>query len=201
MTVTFLWLLFGLFGISKTFTAEIVLPIQSTFKIVHSIRVYQRLGRSQQQWREITPPDLRCTTSTEVKERCVANPVMPSPESKTRAEQMVGQHGKLLTWSHDGTMFVFVDRNPSIQPPKPYPWGCDDCFFPDLKVARTSDARVLATIRLPEFGEHWNYPDSSTWSPDGQTLLVGAQAGSSDSHRSEERRVGKECRSRWSPYH
>ena len=22
-----------------------------------------------------------------------------------------------------------------------------------------------------------------------------------DSHRSEERRVGKECRSRWSPYH
>ena len=81
-------------------------------------------------------------------------------------------------------MFAFVDRNPSIPPPKPYPWGCADCFFPDLKVVRTSDARVLATIRLPEFGEHWNYPDSITWSPDGQTLLVGAQAGSSDSHYS-----------------
>ena len=26
-------------------------------------------------------------------------------------------------------------------------------------------------------------------------------SGSDDFHRSEERRVGKECRSRWSPYH
>src|SRR5213594_798595 len=112
------WLLFGLFGISKTLTAEIVLPIQSTFKIVNSIRVYQPVGRSQQQWREITPPDLRSTASTEVKERCIANPVMPSPENKTRAEQMIGQQGKLLTWSQDGTMFAFVDRNPSIPPPK-----------------------------------------------------------------------------------
>src|SRR5437867_11039203 len=84
---------------------------------------------------------------------------------------MVGQHGKLLMWSHDGTMFAFVDRNPSIQPPQPYPWGCDDCFFPDLNVVRTSDARVLATIRLPEFGEHRNYPDSSTWSPDGSQIV------------------------------
>src|SRR6058998_3200389 len=136
MTMILRWLLFGLFGISKTLTAEIVLPIQSTFKIVHSIRVYQRIGRSHQQWREVTPPDLQSTTSTEVKGRCIANPVMPSPENKTRAEQMVGQHGKLLTWSHDGAMFAFVDRNPSIPPPKPYPWGCDDCFFPDLKVVR-----------------------------------------------------------------
>src|SRR5258707_11875994 len=27
------------------------------------------------------------------------------------------------------------------------------------------------------------------------------ESGSNDSQRSEERRVGKECRSRWSPYH
>src|SRR2546422_8648533 len=31
---------------------------------------------------------------------------------------------------------------------------------------------------------------------DGAQLIFGA-----DYHRSEERRVGKECRSRWSPYH
>ena len=32
---------------------------------------------------------------------------------------------------------------------------------------------------------------------------IGAQAGTflADGFRSEERRVGKECRSRWSPYH
>src|SRR3712207_7033849 len=29
----------------------------------------------------------------------------------------------------------------------------------------------------------------------------GAQTGALRRHRSEERRVGKECRSRWSPYH
>ena len=28
-----------------------------------------------------------------------------------------------------------------------------------------------------------------------------AEAGSEEAERSEERRVGKECRSRWSPYH
>ena len=36
-------------------------------------------------------------------------------------------------------------------------------------------------------------PDSS-WSAD-------LEAGSDFKERSEERRVGKECRSRWSPYH
>jgi hypothetical protein len=83
-------------------------------------------------------------------------------------------------------MFAYVDRNPSVPAPKPDPWGpgCD-CFFPDLKVIRASDASVLATIRLPEFGEHWNFPETITWSPDGQTLLVGAEAGSSGSHYSD----------------
>src|SRR2546426_520397 len=36
--------------------------------------------------------------------------------------------------------------------------------------------------------------------PDELEELVGNQAEQAD-HRSEERRVGKECRSRWSPYH
>src|ERR1035441_9575341 len=36
----------------------------------------------------------------------------------------------------------------------------------------------------------------------GVGVALGVQGGLfSDSHRSEERRVGKECRSRWSPYH
>ena len=34
----------------------------------------------------------------------------------------------------------------------------------------------------------------------GQNLIYGA-IGTGHAHRSEERRVGKECRSRWSPYH
>ena len=39
----------------------------------------------------------------------------------------------------------------------------------------------------------WNYPVHLSLMP-----LIGAIAGG---NRSEERRVGKECRSRWSPYH
>ena len=35
-------------------------------------------------------------------------------------------------------------------------------------------------------------------SPSNKTLIIAA---GQDPHRSEERRVGKECRSRWSPYH
>src|SRR6201995_6116304 len=42
------------------------------------------------------------------------------------------------------------------------------------------------------------------WSNDGNwhhVALVLPSGGSKTSDRSEERRVGKECRSRWSPYH
>ena len=35
----------------------------------------------------------------------------------------------------------------------------------------------------------------------GEMLVVMGLSGSGKSTRSEERRVGKECRSRWSPYH
>ena len=38
--------------------------------------------------------------------------------------------------------------------------------------------------------------------PDGYTLFAATEASlTMNPHRSEERRVGKECRSRWSPYH
>ena len=46
--------------------------------------------------------------------------------------------------------------------------------------------------------------DSIVWYTDGSKMDSGAGAGiytENCSIRSEERRVGKECRSRWSPYH
>src|SRR5689334_14874844 len=115
------WLLFGLFGISTILTAEPIFPIQSTFKIVYAIRIYQRVGSSHEQWREMTPPDLRTRPSTETKEGCTAGSVTPSPEDKSRAEGIVGQHGRLLTWSQDGTMYTYVDRDPAIPYPNPSP--------------------------------------------------------------------------------
>src|SRR5438477_4610676 len=48
---------------------------------------------------------------------------------------------------------------------------------------------------------HWQNVPSNLW-PAPSTLHVPPQLGRMGlSHRSEERRVGKECRSRWSPYH
>src|SRR5256885_9644565 len=35
----------------------------------------------------------------------------------------------------------------------------------------------------------------------GQTVALVGRSGAGKTTRSEERRVGKECRSRWSPYH
>ena len=36
---------------------------------------------------------------------------------------------------------------------------------------------------------------------DGEVILYRVNAGGTQVNRSEERRVGKKCRSRWSPYH
>ena len=46
--------------------------------------------------------------------------------------------------------------------------------------------------------DYGTYSDASVDYPDfGHALAKGIESG----ERSEERRVGKECRSRWSPYH
>lgn len=59
----------------------------------------------------------------------------------------------------------------------------------DISPQDAAHRRVTGTVEF----------DSRAIGPGGLFLaLPGARA---DGHRSEERRVGKECRSRWSPYH
>src|SRR4029079_14506127 len=43
-------------------------------------------------------------------------------------------------------------------------------------------AELPTDTRPPAKSEHWNYLTSITASPDGKLLLVGSEAGSSDSH-------------------
>jgi len=55
----------------------------------------------------------------------------------------------------------------------------------------------------PDFVVHAaaSYKDPDAWGPDVSTNALGTANVVRASQRSEERRVGKECRSRWSPYH
>ena len=54
---------------------------------------------------------------------------------------------------------------------------------------------VLYEYRLEEFNENWNKTQP------GENRIQYHHLAPGNYTRSEERRVGKECRSRWSPYH
>src|SRR2546430_17732062 len=77
-----------------------------------------------------------------------------------------------------------------------------------LPLASDHAARVEISAALSE-GSFANWPIRGSANHGGMVFCSTAQriapekghACSYDSNRSEERRVGKECRSRWSPYH
>src|ERR1035437_10742073 len=74
------------------------------------------------------------------------------------------------------------------------------------RFAETSFARALAAQKsrflageiVPVVSEKF---ELQGYKPRGIQLPRGVDQVADDTHRSEERRVGKECRSRWSPYH
>src|SRR3712207_9344640 len=63
--------------------------------------------------------------------------------------------------------------------------------FPDYTNPCFSDAKLTTKKEMLK-----NYRDWHKLFPENKAILYFATEG-----RSEERRVGKECRSRWSPYH
>src|SRR5256885_6785609 len=80
-------------------------------------------------------------------------------------------------------------------------WSSDVC---------SSDLRELKSKEADESLSDWTRPlPDGSCPPELKTLLLEAVNGPHhpmpeeyfDKLRSEERRVGKECRSRWSPYH
>ena len=67
--------------------------------------------------------------------------------------------------------------------------------IPDLDLA---DPELPSVARLEALALE---AEAAAVSVKGVTKSAGASAGAGIASRSEERRVGKECRSRWSPYH
>jgi hypothetical protein len=203
-------LLFAAAAVSVVSSQLTVLAVQSSNRILYAIRVYQTKGPSQVDWFEMTVPDRQSTKLADDKSLpCVDPAASVSPAAVKKAEAVMEDNGKLLTWSSDGTLFAYVARDPSIAAPETNPWGCNDCFYSVVKLVRAGDAKLLAKIPLPPFSDRWNYAQEMKWSPNGNVLLVGAEAGSSDSHFSDYwlldwakqtwRYLGGGNRAKWSP--
>src|SRR2546430_12385408 len=70
-----------------------------------------------------------------------------------------------------------------------------------LGVVRDSTQGVVAGAHIVATNVQTNFKQETVSAADGSFRILALPAGVYKLTRSEERRVGKECRSRWSPYH
>src|SRR6266576_2460886 len=81
---------------------------------------------------------------------------------------------------------------------------CVGCYKPikvNVCVLFFFSSRRRHTISLRDWSSDVCSSDLDARGPSGRSLTPGVRRRTRDALRSEERRVGKECRSRWSPYH
>src|SRR3712207_7328270 len=79
-------------------------------------------------------------------------------------------------------------------------WSSDVCSS-DLTVEQLLSWEARVNRRLLEVAEAAADPGVIAEARQKADLAASSASGKSADLRSEERRVGKECRSRWSPYH
>ena len=124
-----------------------------------------------------------------------------SPEAKAQAQHLVHNLSEALkarienlAWMSDETKAKAVEKWASFTPKIGYPDKWRD--WSGLSTDRSSYiANLLAASRFNyrfELDKIGKPVDKTEWGMSPQTV---------NAYRSEERRVGKECRSRWSPYH
>src|SRR3712207_9454844 len=77
----------------------------------------------------------------------------------------------------------------------------DPTYFDPIKAAGAGYVVVVQDVRGRYASEGEFVPFVSEYEDGHDTVEWAAGLPGSDGRRSEERRVGKECRSRWSPYH
>src|SRR5256885_8688620 len=99
-----------------------------------------------------------------------------------------------------GAVFFFFQAEDGIRDYKVT--GVQTCALPISKrvgseIAGAISSRQISPGRIvtPET------PPSGMWVTSAELIVTGIAADWTHTMRSEERRVGKECRSRWSPYH
>ena len=93
---------------------------------------------------------------------------------------------KLISWNVNGLRACvqkgFLD----------YFRAADADFF-CIQESKLQEGQII--LDLPDYHQYWNYAEKKGYS--GTAIFAKKEP----LNRSEERRVGKECRSRWSPYH
>src|SRR5258707_3807557 len=111
------------------------------------------------------------------------------------------EHGNIVLIALAGVLFFFSSRRRHTRYWRD--WSSDVCSS-DLvaaqeKVRKEYSWDTIATTLLGWYGDALR----TTASVEAGKVEAGSDSVSvpSNSFRSEERRVGKECRSRWSPYH
>src|SRR5260370_39170323 len=106
-----------------------------------------------------------------------------------RIVRFLTQSGNLLWSSAHGEAIVVTHDDLEKQ---------DGFYRVDLKHGTSTRLMEKGQCYTCAHVDEWQIPDLSS---DGQSLAFYAEDPQHSSDRSEERRVGKECRSRWSPYH
>src|SRR5256885_11418198 len=98
-------------------------------------------------------------------------------------------------------MYFFLQAEDGIRDYKVT--GVQTCALPILHGAFVSDGEVHRVVEhLKAQGGPQYHDGILDAGANGESEeRIGLDAGNAEADRSEERRVGKECRSRWSPYH
>jgi hypothetical protein len=132
-------------------------------RIVYRSRAYQRIGASHEQWWEIdltTREKVRMSDAVAAQKQSTCVGVGQPIARFAKVSRALSPSGMELA---EISVHEPFDRSP-------------------LRIKNVTDEKEIATIQLPTDHEHWNYSTSLAWSPDGELILAGAEAGSSTAH-------------------
>src|SRR5256884_3312073 len=128
-------------------------------------------------------------------------PTVPVDDIEIQARDndlVLGTHGRSIWIFDDLAPLEKMDTNVANSPLGFFPPRNATTWF--LRQRRWSAGQQMFTAKNPPYGALLSYYLREAVPPEAPARNSGDRTDAAE-QRSEERRVGKECRSRWSPYH